>query len=96
MVGAIAARLEQHKERKALLDEALHGMVGDGGDKGGSFVQKEAPVMPSGGLIAEIRKTGIFAVLQNSATGFASVAIFFMDMVRRAAPRRERFRIASG
>ena len=79
---ALQNRLKLHKERQALIKEALKGMLGEQAEKGSSapVVAKPSPA-GGGGFLHDLVKSPIVTVLKNSLTGFVSVFFFFADVV---------------
>ena len=77
---ALAKRLEITRERQKLLTESVERMVG-GAPAEKTSDEAEQVVLPSkGGLLDMIGNSSFLKVIKNSANGFISVFMFYMDV----------------
>ena len=82
--SGLADRLNLHRERRRLLTEALHNLGGDTAEKASSTPTSSASAVRGGGsILSDISSSGlstVLTILKNSANGFISVYIFFLDV----------------
>lgn len=81
----VAIRLNLHRERRTYLKQALTAIVGDEEDSLGKEAAEEeavavAPPPIQSGVGQWLLDSGVITVLSNSATGFISCYLFFIDV----------------